>query len=92
MEEETTTTLTLAFLGGSGNVGGQYATAALDAGHSIQVLARNVDKLPIADHSDVTAIQGDATSASDVGAPIDGADVVVSCVGNPNKQIQEGHQ
>jgi nucleoside-diphosphate-sugar epimerase len=81
------TTLTIALLGGSGNVGGHYATAALEAGHSIRALARNVDKLAIADHSDVTAIQGDATSASDVGALIDGADVVVSCVGNPNKQI-----
>ena len=58
----------------------------MDAGFSLWALARNVDKLSFAEVSAVTAIQGDATSIDDVERLIDGADVVVSCVGNPNKE------
>jgi putative NADH-flavin reductase len=66
--------------------GGHYARAALDAGFSLQALARNVDKLSFSELTAVTAIQGDATSIDDVAQLIDRADVVVSCVGNPNKE------
>ena len=44
-------------------------------------------KLTIADHPSVTPIQGDATNGGDVASLIDGADVVVSCVGNPNRSL-----
>jgi putative NADH-flavin reductase len=76
---------TVALLGATGNVGGHYARGALDAGFSLRALARDITKLSIADHSAVAAIEGDATSIDDVAQLIDGADVVVSCVGNPNK-------
>lgn len=76
---------TVALLGATGSVGGQYARAALDAGFSLRALARDITKLSVADRPAVTAIQGDATSIDDVAQLIDGADVVVSCVGNPNK-------
>lgn len=76
---------TVALLGATGNVGGHYAKAALDAGFSLRALARDVSKLSIADHSAVTAVQGDATVLDDVAQLINSVDVVVSCVGNPNK-------
>jgi nucleoside-diphosphate-sugar epimerase len=81
--------LTVALLGATGNVGGHYARLALDAGHSLRALARNPAKLdPIipngADHPNVTAIAGDATNPNDIATLIEGADVVVSCLGNPN--------
>jgi uncharacterized protein YbjT (DUF2867 family) len=78
--------LTVAPLGATGNLGGHYARAALDAGFSLRLLARNVNKLSSAELSTETAIQGDATSIDDVAQLIDGADVVVSCVGNPNNE------
>lgn len=78
---------TVALLGATGNLGGHYAHQALESGFSLRALARDVDKLSIADHSAVAAIEGDATSIDDVAQLIDGADVVVSCVGNPNKEV-----
>lgn len=84
--------LTVALLGATGNVGGHYARLALDAGHSLRALARNPAKLDSiipngADHPNVTAIAGDATNPDDIATLIDGADVVVSCLGNPAKGV-----
>ena len=84
--------VTIALLGATGNVGGHYARLALDAGHSLRALARNPAKLdPIipngADHPNVIAIAGDATSPDDIANLIKGADVVVSCLGNPTKGV-----
>ena len=84
--------LTIALLGATGNVGGHYARLALDAGHSLRALARNPAKLdPIipngADHPNVIAIAGDATNPDDIANLIKGADVVVSCLGNPTKGV-----
>ena len=53
--------LTIALLGATGGVGRHYAQKALDAGHSIRALVRDPKKLTIADHPQVTVIQGDAT-------------------------------
>ena len=77
--------LTVAVLGATGNLGGHYAHQALEAGHTVRALARTVTKLTIADHPSVTPIQGDATNPGEVDKLIDGADVVVSCVGNPSR-------
>ena len=79
--------LTVAVLGATGNLGGHYTQQALEAGHTLRALARTVTKLTIANHPSVTAIQGDATSSDDVAQLVDGADVVVSCVGNPNRSL-----
>ncbi len=79
--------LTIALLGATGNVGGHYARQALEAGHALRALARTVTKLTIAEHPSVTTIQGDATSPDDVAQVVDGADVVASCVGNPNRSL-----
>ena len=79
--------LTVAVLGATGNLGGHYARQALEAGHTLRALARTVTKLTIAEHPSVTPIQGDATSPDDVAQVVDGADVVVSCVGNPNRSL-----
>ncbi len=78
--------LTIALLGATGNVGGHYARLALETGHSLRVLARNPAKLDpaIANQANVTTITGDATNPDDIATLIDGADVVVSCVGNPH--------
>ncbi len=79
--------LTVAVLGATGKLGGKYAQAALDAGHSLRALARNVSELDIADHPSVTPVQGDAAVPDDVAELVAGADVVVSCVGNPSKSL-----
>lgn len=79
--------LTVAVLGATGNLGGRYAQQALDADHTLRALARAVTKLTIANQPAMTAIEGDATSPDDVAQLVDGADVVVSCVGNPNRSL-----
>ncbi len=71
----------IALLGATGPVGGHFLTYALEAGHSVTALVRNPRKLAKVNGPDI--FQGDATSEADVQAVIAGAEVVVSCIGNP---------
>ena len=90
LTNQSQSTLTVAVLGATGNLGGHYTQQALAAGHKLQALARSVTKLTIAEQSGVTAIQGDATSTDDVAQVVTGANVVVSCIGgNKHSQVME---
>lgn len=90
LTSQSQSTLTVAVLGATGNLGGHYAQQALAAGHRLRALARSMTKLTIAEQPEVTAIQGDATSPDDVARVVAGANVVVSCIGgDKHSQIME---
>jgi len=72
----------LAVLGSTGPVGTLFCTKALDRGHSVTALARTPSKMTLT-HKNLKIVQGDATSKDDVAKLCAGADVVVSCVGQP---------
>lgn len=67
-------------LGATGSVGGYYKTKALSAGHSITAIVRNAAKL--ADEPNLTIMEGDVSDPKTLSAAMEGADVVVSCLGN----------
>ncbi len=77
--------LTVAVLGGTGNLGRLFVQQALEDGHTLRVLVRNPARLAPSDHERVEAVVGDATLAEDVARVVAGADVVVSCLGNAGK-------
>ncbi len=63
--------------GATGYVGGRLVPQLLDAGHDVRVLVRSPEKArahPWAERVDV--VQGDATSADDVRAAMEGVDVL----------------
>lgn len=66
----------------TGGVGGIFARLALDAGHDIVALARTPSKVTLR-HAKLAIIQGDVTNGDDVAKVVQGADVVISCVGQP---------
>ncbi|MDG1736932.1 MAG: NAD(P)H-binding protein [Paracoccaceae bacterium] len=71
--------LEIALLGATGQVGKLYLKRVLDAGHTVRALVRDPSK--IEPHENLTVLQGDATIADDVSSLVEGADLVVSCVG-----------
>jgi uncharacterized protein YbjT (DUF2867 family) len=75
--------LTIAVLGGTGNLGKQFVQQVLAEGHSVRALARTPAKLEPDER--LEAVAGDATRAEDVARVVAGADVVVSCLGNAGK-------
>ncbi|MFT4627923.1 MAG: NAD(P)-dependent dehydrogenase (short-subunit alcohol dehydrogenase family) [Myxococcota bacterium] len=77
--------LTVAVLGGTGNLGRLFVQQALEEGYSLRLLVRNPAKLAPANHERLEAVVGDATRAEDVARVVAGADVVVSCLGNASK-------
>lgn len=69
----------VALLGGSGRIGRDVLTWALEAGHEVAALARDPASLPGA--TGLTVITGDATDAGAVAEVLAGADAVVSALG-----------
>jgi len=70
----------IALLGATGAVGGHFLNKALAAGHQVTALVRTPAKLT--QRPDLTATKGDVANPDDVKALVNGADVVVSCLGN----------
>lgn len=70
----------IALFGGSGRSGVEFIPRALRAGHSITTLARTPSKVTYTD-SNLKVLAGDVTNAEDVAETIEGADVVVSLLG-----------
>jgi putative NADH-flavin reductase len=67
-------------LGGTGRVGQRILAQALQDGHSVTALVRNIDK--VTEKSDqLTLLQGDACCADDLESAMTGVDAVVSCLG-----------
>lgn len=70
----------IALLGATRGTGRQILDQALERGHQVTALARDVSKLPT--HANLTTVQGDAKNVADVEKTIAGADAVVSCIGS----------
>ena len=72
---------TIALFGGSGRVGRLVLSQALDAGYTVRSLARSAASID-ATSPHLTVIEGNVLDAKAVETTIDGADVVISVVGN----------
>lgn len=72
----------IAIIGASGFVGSGILSEALDRGHAVTAIERNLDKLPA--HPKLTPARGDATDHAELAALIAAHDVVISAF-NPGK-------
>ena len=72
--------MNLAIFGASGRTGRPLVEQALAAGHTVQALVRDPAKLPISNER-LTVIQGDALDPQAVERTVDGADTVLSALG-----------
>ncbi len=80
----------LAVFGASGRTGRPLVQQALDAGHDVIALVRNPATFPLK-HERLTVVQGDAMNAADVDEVVQGADAVLSVLGqtkNSPKDMQ----
>lgn len=68
----------IALIGASGNIGSRILAEALNRGHTVTGIARNVDKL--APQSHLTNTRGDIADPGALAAVLRGADVVVASV------------
>lgn len=82
---------TIAILGGTGQVGMHVVRMSLEKGYQLRLLVRNQtkieEKLGNVDASAIIVIEGNTTSLDDVKKTIEGAEVVISCLGNTQKNI-----
>ncbi len=69
----------LLILGGTGRVGGQIVTHALEDGHHVTVLARTPEKIQV-HHENLTIIQGNVLHKADIACAMHGIDVVLSAL------------
>lgn len=77
---------TVLVFGANGNVGSHFVNQALEVGYKIKAFVRSPEKYTLSDNPNVEVIKGDATNFDDVEKAMKGADVVVSCLGNPPKK------
>ncbi len=77
---------TVLVFGANGNVGTHFVNQALEAGYKIKAFVRNPEKYVLSNNPNVVVIKGDATNYDDVEGAMNGADIVVSCLGNPLKK------
>lgn len=81
----------IALLGATGGTGKAIIDQALSAGHQVSALVRDVSKLSSQEGLRIT--QGDARDGDAVSAVIDGADAVISTLGNfnrkPNSEVSD---
>ncbi len=70
----------LTIFGATGKTGQPLLQQALEAGHEVTALVRDGAKLPT-QHDRLTVIQGDAMNAADVDKAVQGADAVLSALG-----------
>ncbi|SEA53249.1 Uncharacterized conserved protein YbjT, contains NAD(P)-binding and DUF2867 domains [Flavobacterium gillisiae] len=77
---------TVLVFGANGNVGSHFVNQALEAGYKIKAFVRSPEKYTVSDNPNVEVVKGDATNFGDVENAMKGADLVVSCLGNPLKK------
>lgn len=86
---------TLAILGATGKVAKHAVRHALDAGYKVNALARSPENIGI-EHDNLTTFQGDVGQPETLAPAIQGADLVLSCIGNRSKDkgviIERGTQ
>ncbi len=80
----------LTIFGATGRTGLQLVQQALEAGHDVVAFVRTPAKMPI-QHERLTLVQGDAMNPADVEKAVQGADAVLSVLGqskNSPKDMQ----
>ncbi len=77
---------TILVFGANGNLGSHFVKQALESGYKVKAFVRNPNNYTLSDNPNVEVVQGDATDIDDVRKAMNGADVVVSCLGNPPKK------
>ena len=70
----------LAVFGASGRTGRPLVEQALAQGHEVRALVRDPAKLPL-QHERLLLVRGDAINAADVARTVEGADAVLSALG-----------
>ena len=75
----------VALLGATGRLGGYVLRDALERGMIVRALARSPSKLGMSSER-LTAIEGSVLDPDAVGRLVEGADVVVSCLGSRPKE------
>jgi len=71
----------ITLLGATGQTGSKFLAAALEAGHEVKVLVRDMSKLKT-QHHNLTVEKGDVLDSGDVDRAVKGSDVVVSLFGH----------
>ena len=71
--------LNILILGGTGRVGSQLVTHALDDRHDVSVLVRTPEKIQ-SNHENLTIIQGNVLNKDDIVHAMHGMDVVISAL------------
>jgi putative NADH-flavin reductase len=71
----------LTVFGSTGGTGEQIVRQALDAGHDVTAVARRPEAVALS-HSRLAVVQGDLADPDWDGAPVKGADVVLSALGS----------
>lgn len=69
--------------GANGKLGTHVVNQALEAGYKIKAFVRSPEKYTLSETPNVEVVKGDATNFDDVEKSMKGADIVVSCLGNP---------
>jgi putative NADH-flavin reductase len=73
----------LAIFGGTGGTGLELTRQALEQGHSVRVLVRNPNRMPLV-NSNMRVVLGNALDRESVTKTVLGADAVLSCLGQRN--------
>lgn len=76
---------TIVVFGANGKLGSLVAKQALELGYCLKAFVRSPEKYDLVQHQGIEVVRGDATVYADVEKAIRGADVVISCLGNPPK-------
>ncbi|MFW5831969.1 MAG: NAD(P)-dependent oxidoreductase, partial [Prolixibacteraceae bacterium] len=79
---------TIALFGGTGRTGQHVVKQGLAKGYKIKTLARNPDKLTIANQN-LEIIQGDVHDAPVVEKVVEGSDVVINVVGHTKNSAKD---
>nr|XP_006626656.1 PREDICTED: uncharacterized protein At2g34460, chloroplastic-like [Lepisosteus oculatus] len=70
----------LAVLGATGQTGQQLVTQALQQGHSVTAIVRNLTKLTV-EHQNLKVVEGNIFSEDSLSPHFKGQDAVISCLG-----------
>ncbi|WP_027631737.1 NAD(P)-dependent oxidoreductase [Clostridium hydrogeniformans] len=70
----------IALIGGSGNVGSNILDEALERGHEVVALARDLSRITKT-HNNLKVVQGDVLNEESLAKAIEGSDVVISAFG-----------
>ncbi|KAM4710558.1 flavin reductase (NADPH)-like [Discoglossus pictus] len=75
----------LAILGATGQTGLYLVSQALEQGHEVTALVRNVNKMEAMQHKNLKVVEANIFSAESLSEHFQGQDAVMSCLGFPYK-------